>query len=300
MNIAITGANSSVGRSLLRHITDQQEIHANAGVRTQQALAGLPSSPHITPCLVNYNDTSGLSSLLTNAGCVVHLAGILLESSTSTYQRANIDTTQTVVEACRQARVDHLIFISVLGADPHSSNRYFQSKGQAEQAVKDSGISATIIRTPILLGPGTAGARSLLHVASRPSVKLLGGGHYSMHPLDVDDLSQAILNCARAQQPGVALHDLAGPQSITYRALVAEVSHRLGQKISIGSIPIWAGKLGAALQNLIRRQGMTPTVIEVITTNEVVRQNAAADLGVSLTPLSSTLDDLIHGKTQQS
>ena len=45
---------------------------------------------------------------------------------------------------------------------------------------------------------------------------------------------------------------------------------------------------------------MTPTVIEVITTNEVVRQNAAADLGVSLTPLSSTLDDLIHSKTQQS
>ena len=38
---------------------------------------------------------------------------------------------------------------------------------------------------------------------------------------------------------------------------------------------------------------MTPTVIEVITSNEVVHANADAELGVTLTPLSATLEKLL-------
>ena len=37
---------------------------------------------------------------------------------------------------------------------------------------------------------------------------------------------------------------------------------------------------------------MTPTVIDVITSDEEVAQNADADLGIRLTPLSDTLAKL--------
>ena len=43
---------------------------------------------------------------------------------------------------------------------------------------------------------------------------------------------------------------------------------------------------------------MTPTVIEVITSNEAVHENADAELGVTLTPLSATLEKLLPSQTK--
>ena len=67
----------------------------------------------------------------------------------------------------RRVAFRHIVLVSVLGADPDSANRYLRSKGRAERIVADSGLSAAIIRTPILLGPGTAGARAVVHAASQ-------------------------------------------------------------------------------------------------------------------------------------
>lgn len=299
MNIAITGANSSVGRILLRHIAEQGTVKAIAGVRAQKVIHTLPNSPHIVPRVIRYDDPDALTSLLNGVSCVVHLAGILLESAHSTYQTANVDVTQAIVDASKHAGVKHIVFISVVGADAHSPNRYLRSKGAAERLVADSGISATIIRTPILLGPGTAGAQSLLSIASQESVRVLGGGYYVMRPLDVDDLSRAILLCSRAHADGAAVHELVGPQPTTYRALITRIARLMGNDVSVGSIPIWAAKLGAAIASRIRRGGMTPTVIDVITRDEVVEHNADIDLGVTLTPLSATLETLLATTTRQ-
>ena len=49
----------------------------------------------------------------------------------------------------------------------------------------------------------------------------------------------------------------------------------------------------------IRRGGMTPTVIDVLTADETVRTNADVELGVSLTPLSATLEKLLPEKTHR-
>ena len=157
VHVAVTGANSAVGTALLTQLVDQDDMRAVAAVRHQKALAGLPRAPHITPAVISYDCPDSLSAALTGAGCVVHLAGILLESKTSDYQTANVGTTRALVAASTAAAVDHIVFISSLGADPSSPNGYFRSKGEAERVVGDSGIDATIVRTPLLLGPDTAG-----------------------------------------------------------------------------------------------------------------------------------------------
>jgi len=293
MKIALTGANSSVGKILLRHVAQQQDMDAIAGVRAQQAVDTLPTSPRITARVIRY-DVDALTPVLEGVSCVVHLAGILIESKTSDYQTANVTATQAVVDASTRAGVNHIVFISVLGADPSSANRYFRSKGDGERVVAASNMSSTIIRTPMLLGPGTAGARALVGLASRSSVKVLGGGHYSMCPLDVDDLSRAILHCCRTQADGVATHELVGPEPTTWRDLIRKTGRLMSNDVSVGTVPMWTARLGAAIVSRIRRGGMTPTVIDVITADDTVQKNADIDLGVTLTPLSVTLERLVN------
>lgn len=300
MNIAITGANSGVGTILLRHLAARDDIQVVACVRSARAAAALPASPRITARAIDYGDREGLASALAGTGCVVHLAGILLESPASTYQTANVDATQAVVAACRKAGVSRVVLVSVLGADPKSTNRYWSSKGRAERIVAESGLSAAIIRTPILLGPAMAGARAVVHAAARPTVMLLGGGRHSIRPLDVDDLSRAILRCCETSGAGAAVYELVGPEATAYRDVIARTAALMGHEVSVRSMPVWLAKLGAAIAGWNRQGGMTPTVIDVITSDEAVQENADVELGVTLTPLSATLEKLLPSETEVS
>jgi len=296
VNIAITGANSSVGLILLRHLAERGDIQVVACVRSALAVPNLPVSPSISARAVDYADRDGLAATLSGAACVVHLAGILFENPVSSYQTANVDATQAVVDACRKAGVRRIVLVSVLGADPMSPNRYLRSKGRGERIVLESGLSGAIIRTGILLGPGMAGARAVVQAASQPAVTLLSGGRHSIRPLDVDDLSCAIVRCCERSGPGLILYELVGPEPAAYRDVVARTAAMMNRRVSIRSLPIWLARLGAAVSGWRRRSGMTPTIIDVITASEVVHENADAALGVHLTPLSATLEKLLSSQ----
>ena len=302
--VAITGANSAVGRALLGRIVKQDADHAGrdalrvvAVVRRKAALERLPRSPRITLCVVAYDDPERLIERLDGADCVVHLAGILFESPTSSYRTGNVESTRALVEAAQAACVRHVVFVSSLGADPLSSNGYFRSKGEAERLVAESGLDATIIRTPLLLGPDTAGGRSLLRTASGPVARVLGGGAHRLRPLDVDDLCRAILGCCRQPAAGVRACDLVGPTTLTQRELLQRTARLLGHEISIRSTPVWLARLGARIAGLIRAGGMTPDVIDVIASEEAVERNADGDLGITLSPLAATLARLCESRT---
>ena len=295
MRIAVTGANSSVGQAFLAYLLKQDDIDVavNAGVRRQAAASTLPHHPSITPYVIQYGDDTSLDQLLEGANCVVHLAGILIESPSTNYQSANVDATCAVVEAAQRAKIAHIVLVSALGADGRSANGYYRSKGLAEDAVTTSGIAADIIRTPMLLGPSTAGAKALIGMASRSTVKVLAGGEHILRPLDVDDLSLAIQQCCQREPTRTMTHELVGPEPVTHRDLIIATGQLLGQGVSVGSLPVWSAKFGASIMGLFRRGGITPSVIDVITTSESVHHNADADLGVTLTSLSTTLQKLV-------
>ena len=61
----------------------------------------------------------------------------------------------------------------------------------------------------------------MIGAAAQTKTKLLGGGNYSMCPLDIDDLNQAILNCCNTDSTeakiirigGTRTHQLSRPHS---------------------------------------------------------------------------------------
>ena len=288
VTVAVTGANSAVGKALLAQIGSQDTVHAVALVRREAALAGLPRSPRIASRVVTYDQPERLVEALMGTDCVVHLAGILFESRTTSYRTGNVESTRALVAAAQSAGVRQIVLVSSLGADPRSSNGYFRSKGEAERLVIGSGLKATIIRTPLLLGSGTAGGRALLRTAAGRSARVLGGGSHRLRPLDVDDLCRAILGYCRESETGVRICGMVGPTILTQRDLLQQTARLLGHDLAVRSTPVWLAKVLAGLAGLVRTGGMTPAVIEVITSDEA---NLCVDRApaVTLTPLSDTL-----------
>ena len=294
MKNAVTGANSSVGQNLLEQLKTKADINVVAGVRNEKAFASLPQAKSIKPQIIAYDDLGSLQATMTDADCVIHLAGILIETKHSNYASANIAATAAVVAAAQKCGVKHLVFISVVGADTESKNAYFRSKGSAENLIAYSGISASILRTPILLGPGAAGANAILGMANAGQTKVLGGGYYCMRPLDIDDLSKAIVKLIESPPSGVVTHELVGPESTPYREIIAKTAQLMGKSVEVGSVPILLAKIGAAITSTLKGGGITPTVIDVITKDEVVETNADVAIDIPLTSLEETLKKVIN------
>lgn len=295
--IAVTGANGSVGCNLLTHLAARGEASV-ALVRSERALGQLPDVGGFDAHTVSYEDVAGLTEALEGVGCLVHLAGILIESRSSTYETGNVASTRAVAEAAKAAGVEHLVLVSVLGADSASQNRFLRSKGQAEQFARESGVGVTIMRTPILLGPGTAGSAALRRSVLSGRAKLLGGGRHTLRPLDVDDLSRAVCAVCSEVPEGVESYELVGPEPVVYRDLVERAARVLGKDVSVSTTPLGVAKLGAAVMSRFQGGGITPDVIDVITSSEVVEQNGDAALGITLTPLVETLQKLISDEAR--
>ncbi len=292
MRVAVTGANSSVGKNLLARLSKEQDLTVVAGVRSEKAIPDLPESSSIKPTIINYDDSKSLVNALDGADVVIHLAGILIETKHSNYAGANIAATAAIVDAAKRSDVKSLIFISVVGASPESRNAYFRSKGVAEELVLGSGLGARILRTPILFGPQAAGSQAIVGMISSGQAKLLGGGHYQMRPLDIDDLSEALTILCSAPIQDQVIYELVGPESASYRDIIKMAAQVMGKTITFGNIPILLAKFGAAVTSVLKGGGITPTVIDVITQDEVVKTNADSALGITLTPMKKTLEKM--------
>ena len=233
---------------------------------------------------ISYDDPASLKAAFTGAAAVIHLAGTLVERPDSTYEIANVETTRAVAEAAAFCGVGKLVFVSANGADPRSRNRYWRSKGDAEVVVRASTCEHTILRAPLLLGPGTEGTAALQRHLRKETVVLPGGGRHLQQPLHVDDLARASMVAAGL---GIAKNrtlELVGPVSLPDRELLVRAAKVLGRTLRIRSLPLVPLRLVLAVRRRFSGGGFSPDVLEVITANtQLDPLPAAAELGIQLT-----------------
>jgi len=157
--------------------------------------------------------------------------------------------------------------------------------------LRASGLAYTVLRAPLLLGPGTAGAAALKRNLSGASTKLIGGGRNIQQPLYVDDLARGAI-LAATQEP-VAKNltlDVVGPASLPERELVERAARLLGREIRIGSIPKNLLSVALAIRQLLGKPGFTRDVLEVITADTRLDPHAAASkLGIQLTGIDEMI-----------
>nr|WP_230416384.1 NAD(P)H-binding protein [Micromonospora tarapacensis] len=129
-----------------------------------------------------------------DAGIVLHLAG---------GQKGDDQVARTLVRAAQQARVRHLVFISVIGADRVPLG-WLRTKLAAEEAVAGSGLPWTILRAAQLheLVLTLAQKLAALPVVPTPGIRL--------QPVDGRDVATRLAELTLAPPAG-RVPDLAGP-----------------------------------------------------------------------------------------
>jgi uncharacterized protein YbjT (DUF2867 family) len=296
MKVVITGANSAVGQAILRrarrdetaslYVAAVRSIRAEEQIRRKFGnLGGIVR--------VSFDDPASLDAAFRGATAVIHLSGVLIEQRDSTYEEANVESTRTVIQSAARNMVEKVVLVSAIGADQNSSNRYYRTKGQAEELVRNSGLPYTIVRVPLLLGPGTAGAAALRRQIEGGRAKLIDGGRYRQQPLHVDDLARAATIVAtQLSVAAKATLEFAGRCSLSERELVERAARSLGRTIRITAVPKALLSIALAIRERMMGPGFSRDVLEVITTEtHVDPQPAARELGVELTGIDQMIRD---------
>ncbi|MEN8161194.1 MAG: NAD(P)H-binding protein [Myxococcota bacterium] len=289
--ILVTGANGRLGQSLARAVAGRRAMRA--AVRSERAaetLRGLPEPVRPELVRVDWSDPEALARA--GEGCPdwIHLVGILKETRSSRYEDAHEGPARALVRAAEKAGARRIVSVSILGADAGSSNACLASKGRADAILLEGAVPATVLRVPMVLGPGELAAAALRARATAPVSFLVRGGRSLEQPIDSRDLVRALEAALTADVERRAL-DLAGPESLPHRELVHRVAALLGGRPRIVPLPLGSLRLLAwCFERLLANPPLTPAMLGVLEHDDRVDPGpAAGSLGVELTPLDATL-----------
>lgn len=285
--ILVTGANGHLGRRLIAALAPDHSVRAV--VRSERA-AALITTPGVEVRIVDYLDEAAMGEAAAGCSQIVHLVGIIKETATSSFETAHERTTAIVVGAAAAAGAKRIVYLSILGASPDSANACFASKARAESILLDGTVPALVLRVPMVLGEGDYASRALAGRArSALSVQLRASS--LEQPIYAGDVVAAIVAGLDRSGAGSLTLDLAGPESLSRRALTLRAAEVLGRRTRVVSLPL---SVGMILAWLLERVSASPPVSRAMLgvldhDDRIDPGRALATLGIPLTPLNETL-----------
>lgn len=280
--LLVTGANGHLGRRLLDTIGT--EWTTRAVVRSERAAAALGNHQDVR--IVDYADADGLAAACADCAAVVHLVGIIKEGRGATYRAAHVDATKALIEAAHRSGVERIVYLSIIGAEAGSRNGCLKSKAQAERLLAESPVPSLVLRVPMVLGEGDMASAALL-ASARGRFAVTFRAASLEQPIYAGDVVDAVIAGLAPSAPTGVL-ELAGPRSLSRRALIAAASTRGTRTVSL---PL---ALGHGMAWLLARVSANPPVtadmLDVLDHDDMIDPSAAADaLGIRLTSLEDTI-----------
>ncbi len=293
--VLVTGANGHLGRRLCRRLAvGPAPRPVRALVRSERAaqqLRELPESARPEIAIVSYTDVDQLAARAAGCDVAVHLVGVLKETRINRYADAHERPCRALAEAADRAGLRRVVALGILGADESSPNACLASRARAEAILLRAKTPAVVIRVPMVLGEGDAACSALLRQARGPRTRLVRGGASLEQPIAARDVVEAL--AMALDRPGLddAVLELAGPESLSHRALVERAAAVLGTRPEIGSIP---PALANAFAWLAERASADPpltrAMLGVLEHDDAIDpEPACARLGIALTPLDDAL-----------
>jgi len=236
MKFAITGATGFVGSHLTTRLTG--EGHEVVRIARRAHADGVVQS--------SLNDVDRLTEAFAGCQAVAHCAGINREIGDQTFARVHVEGTRNVVAAAKNAGVEKIVLMSFLRARPDCGSPYHESKWEAEEIVRDSGLDYTVIKAGIVYGRGDHMLDHLSHALHTfPVFGLVGLKEKSIRPLAVEDLvhvMRAALIDRRMKRQTIAL---VGPEEIYLSEAVRRVAEVVGKQPLMFPLPVVCHELMA-------------------------------------------------------
>ena len=213
-SVAVTGANGFVGKNVRKFLYKNK---VNVLGISRKNFVKYPTE--IKAQSKNLLEQQ-LQKKLKNYDVLVHLIGIGVESSGSTFEEINVNLTKNTIKLCKKSGIKKIIYISGLGVSKNNTSNYFTSKYKAEQEIINSGLDYTIFRASYIIGKTDHLTKSLSKQMKKGVIIIPGSGKYQLQPIFVEDVAKIILESILVKKFSNKILDLVGPRKINFEDFV--------------------------------------------------------------------------------
>lgn len=275
MHIAVTGAFGYSGRYITTRLlgAGHEVITLTNSLQRRN-----PFGEKVKAFPFHFDEPDKLRDSLRGVDALVNTYWVRFDHRLFTHGQA-VANTRILFSAAREAGVRRIVHVSITNPDTTSDLPYFRGKAELESTLRGLGVSYCILRPTVLFGKEDVLinniAWSLRHL---PVVGVFGSGDYRLQPIYVDDLAQAAVE--KVSGDGDEVVEAIGPETFTYRELVARIGNALGVQRAIISVSPGLGYWACRLVGLL--------VGDVVITREEIRGLMEDRLYVDAPPLGKT------------
>ena len=251
MNIVVLGGTGFVGSHLIPRLSGLGH-RLTVLSRNPSAKPELSVLPNVKLAAVDVHDAAALAAALRGADAVINLVGILNEKGFGGggFRRAHVELTQNVIAACKTSGVRRLLQMSALNAGRGESH-YLKTRGEAEAAVKASGLDWTIYQPSVIFGPGDGlfnRFKSLLTIAP---VLPLARASARFAPVYVGDVVAAMVKTLNDSAAHNQVFELYGPEVLSLAEIVRYTGRCMHLRRLVIPLPDALGRLQALLMDFV-------------------------------------------------
>jgi uncharacterized protein YbjT (DUF2867 family) len=252
--VLVTGATGYVGGRLIPALLDAG-YHVRAMGRTLEKLGCRPWAHHDRVKLVQGDVLDRESLIKAASGCwaayyLVHSMIAQKEKFVEADRRA----AQNMVEASKATGLERIIYLGGLAEAKHGSlSRHLKSRIEVAEILQSGPVPTTDLRTPMILGSGSASFEILRYLVERLPVMTTPKWVFSLNqPIAIRDVIAYLMGCLEKEETTGQTFDIGGPDILTYRELLdiyAEEAHL--PKRWIIPVPVLTPTLSALWIHLI-------------------------------------------------
>lgn len=291
--VAVAGGTGFVGGAIATELHRRGDAVRVLSHRGESARGGLPDAIEIRPADVQTGD--GLVDALRGADALaIALAfknsPIEAPRKHRTFVEVDAEGTERLIAAAREAGVQRVVYISGAGAAPDAERHWFRAKWRAEEAVRASGLTWTIIRPTWIFGPRDVSLNRFVGFARRLfSVPMTNTGSQLLAPVFVDDAAALAADSLVVDAAANQVFELGGPETLTMRRIIGTALRVAGLRRPIIPGPTPLIKLAAVPLSWLPSPLLTPAAVDFI------NQPATVDLGPLLARMPRRLTPLEEG-----
>ena len=215
-------------RVLVRHNSPSEQLAKEGRATSADELIEAGAQP----VYGDLRERASLDAALGGIETVISTANSVGRGGEDNPQSVDLEGNRNLIEAAREAGVEHFVFVSSLGADPDHPVPFMRGKGQSEASLRQSGMDYTILAPTPYMELWVAVVVGMPVSQGRP-VTLVGEGR-RLHSF-ISERDVAAFAVAAAENPAARNEYLAigGPEALSWREVVETYERVLGRSIPV-------------------------------------------------------------------
>jgi len=231
--VVITGAFSYTGKYATR-------LLLNRGYKVRTLTSHPERANHFGGMVqafpYNFERREELVRSIHGASTIINTYWVRFPRGKSTFETA-IQNTRALIAAAKNAGVKRIVHVSIANPSLESNLGYYKGKAQLELAVRESGLSYTILRPTVIFGREDILINNIAWFVRRfPIFGIPGDGRYRIRPIYVEDTARLIADAVEREENAVL--DAVGPETYTFEDLVRQIAVQPRRRTRLVHLPM--------------------------------------------------------------